>query len=70
MKDVMILSLIIIVVCLMLFLHWGKKQEAKAMELSEQDERDGNVIFENKRKQMASQDVTVQDMVRMDLYRD
>ncbi|MDY3765181.1 MAG: hypothetical protein SO016_00575 [Lachnospiraceae bacterium] len=40
------------------------------MELSEQDERDGNVIFENKRKQMASQDVTVQDMVRMDLYRD
>lgn len=50
MKDLMILSLIIIVVALMLFLHWGKKQEAKAMEILKLEDKirtERNSILEN-----------------------
>ena len=71
MKDLMILSLIIIVVALMLFLHWGKKQEAKAMEILKLEDKirtERNSILENTVQDRMAQDLAVQDMVRVDLY--
>ena len=71
MKDLMIISLIIIVAALTLFLHWGKKQEAKAMEILKLEDKIGierNGILENTVQERTAQELAVQDVVRMDLY--
>ena len=64
MKDMAIVSLVIIVVSLMVFMYFAKRQEKKILQMTKVDsETEGNPFMES-----IVQESAIQDAVMMDLY--